>query len=229
MEDKSKVIDSGASGGNERVGAVFDIERMRQASARSWQGIALMREHFQPGMRESEATTLAEVILRELGMERMWHPVHVRFGSNTTKIYREKSDGDPILGDDDIFFIDIGPVFDGHEGDVGATFVTGIDPEKTACAAAAKTLFDDVSEAWRTQHLAGPALYDFAATRARHIGWKLNLDIKGHRVSDFPHAIHRGGDLGDFEKHPAPGVWILEIQIVHPTQPFGAFYEDLLI
>ncbi|RMQ89333.1 hypothetical protein ALP97_02529 [Pseudomonas salomonii] len=31
------------------------------------------------------------------------------------------------------------------------------------------------------------------------MGWRLNLDIKGHRVSDFPHAIHRGGDLGDFE------------------------------
>jgi len=23
-------------------------------------------------------------------------------------------------------------------------------------------------------------------------------------------------------------LWILEIQIAHPTKPFGAFYEDLL-
>ena len=41
----------------------------------------------------------------------------------------------------------------------------------------------------------------------------MNLDIKGHRVSDFPHAIHRGGDLGDFEHYPNAGLWILEIQI----------------
>jgi len=24
------------------------------------------------------------------------------------------------------------------------------------------------------------------------------------------------------------GLWILEIQIAHPSEPFGAFYEDLL-
>lgn len=60
------------------------------------------------------------------------------------------------------------------------------------------------------------------------MGWQLNLDIKGHRVSDFPHAIHRGGDLGDFEHCPNAGLWILEIQIAHPNKPYGAFYEDLL-
>jgi hypothetical protein len=60
------------------------------------------------------------------------------------------------------------------------------------------------------------------------MGWRLNLDIKGHRVSDFPHAIHRGGDLGDFENYPNAGLWILEIQIAHPSKPYGAFYEDLL-
>ena len=27
---------------------------------------------------------------------------------------------------------------------------------------------------------------------------------------------------------PADGLWILEIQIAHPTRPIGAFYEDLL-
>ena len=28
---------------------------------------------------------------------------------------------------------------------------------------------------------------------------------------------------------PAPGIWVLEIQIAHPTRPFGAFYEDILM
>jgi Xaa-Pro aminopeptidase len=162
-------------------------------------------------------------------MQRIWHPVLVRFGANTLKIFKEPSEGDPILGEDDLYFIDIGPVFDGHEGDVGATYVLGSDPEKRACADAAKTLFDDVSMAWRQQHLSGPDLYAFADRRAREMGWALNLDIKGHRVSDFPHAIYRGGNLGDFASEPAPGVWILEIQIRHPSKPYGAFYEDLLI
>ncbi len=60
------------------------------------------------------------------------------------------------------------------------------------------------------------------------MGWRLNLDIKGHRVCDFPHAIYRAGSLGDFGQCPATGLWILEIQIAHPTRPFGAFHEDLL-
>jgi hypothetical protein len=61
------------------------------------------------------------------------------------------------------------------------------------------------------------------------MGWKLNLDIKGHRVSDFPHAIYRAGSLGDFVGRPNGGLWILEIQIAHPSKRYGAFYEDLLI
>lgn len=61
------------------------------------------------------------------------------------------------------------------------------------------------------------------------MGWRFNHEIKGHRISDFPHAIYRAGDLGDFDMRPTPGLWILEIQIAHPTRPFGAFYEDILI
>ncbi len=213
----------------EAVGQPYSLESMRFASRQSWLGIERMSAVFKPGMRESEAQRLGHEILVDLGMQRIWHPVHVRFGSNTVKMFNQKSDGDPLLGEDDIYFIDIGPVFQGHEGDVGATFTTGRDAEKAACAAAAKTLFDDVREKWKIEGLSGPALYDYADVRAKELGWKLNLDIKGHRVSDFPHSIHRGGDLGEFEHRPKEGIWVLEIQIAHPSKPFGAFYEDVLL
>lgn len=94
---------------------------------------------------------------------------------------------------------------------------------------AEKTVFDEVEHHWRTTGAGGRALYDFAAERADSLGWNLNLDIKGHRVSDFPHSIHKAGDPGDFTAQPQPGLWILEIQLAHCTRPFGAFYEDLLI
>jgi Xaa-Pro aminopeptidase len=213
----------------ETVGLFFDLDAMRHASAQSWHAVQLMAETFKPGLREFQARKLAEEILRDVGMDRLWHPCHVRFGSNTLKTFKEHSDGNPELGEDDIYFIDIGPVFSGHEGDVGATFTTGNDPDKAACAIAVKTLFGDVRDTWKNSGLAGPALYDYAARRADEMGWKLNLDIKGHRVSDFPHAIYKGGALGHFDKQPAEGVWILEIQIAHPHKAFGAFYEDLLI
>ncbi|GAB3359451.1 M24 family metallopeptidase [Lysobacter tyrosinilyticus] len=213
----------------EAVGSAFDLELMRHASEQSWRAVRVMSEAFRPGLRESEAKQMAMDILHDLGMERIWHPVHVRFGANTLKMFNQKSDGDPVLGENDIYFIDIGPVFRGHEGDVGATFTTGNDPDMAACAVAAKSLFDDVRDAWRNRALTGPALYDYAAQRADELGWVLNMDIRGHRVSDFPHAIHRGGDLGEFEGIPVPGVWVLEIQIANRDGTYGAFHEDVLI
>ncbi|RDZ28053.1 M24 family metallopeptidase [Lysobacter silvisoli] len=213
----------------EAVGMAFDLSLMRHASEQSWRAVRKMAQTFQPGLRESEASTLAMEILRDLGMERIWHPVHVRFGANTVKTFKQKSEGDPVLGEDDIYFIDIGTVFQGHEGDVGATFTTGSDPGKAACAAAAKALFDDVRGVWAERGLSGPALYDYAAQRAEAMGWVLNLDIQGHRVGDFPHAIHRGGDLGEFEGTPQAGVWVLEIQIADRDGRYGAFHEDVLI
>ncbi len=130
--------------------------------------------------------------------------------------------------ENDIFFIDMGAVWQGHEGDAGATFTTGTDPDMIACANAAKALFDRVQARCKNDQVIGLELYRYAEAQAQAMGWQLNLDIKGHRVSDFPHAIHRGGNLGDFEHYPNAGLWILEIQIAHPSKPYGAFYEDLL-
>jgi Xaa-Pro aminopeptidase len=183
---------------------------------------------MRPGISEDEAKAAAGEVCRELGCERLWHPLIIRIGTNTTKTYRQRSDPNVRLGENDSYFIDLGLVFDGHEGDVGDTFVVGHAPQRQACADAARALFGEVAEAWRVHGLSGQALYAFAGERAEAMGWRFNHAIKGHRVSDFPHSIHKGGDLGDLEALPSSGLWILEIQIAHPTEPFGAFYEDLL-
>jgi Xaa-Pro aminopeptidase len=219
---------SAALSGKEAVGERFVLETMRQAQDLTWKAVDAIAKVIKPGMRESDAQEQGKQILAELGMDRIWHPLLIRFGANTLKTFKQRSEGDPVLGENDIFFIDMGVVWQGHEGDAGATFTTGSDPEMIACAAASKELFKRVEALWR-QGVSGVELYRYASDQAEAMGWKLNLDIKGHRVSDFPHAIHRGGNLGDFEQAPNPGVWILEIQIAHPQRPFGAFYEDLLI
>jgi Xaa-Pro aminopeptidase len=212
----------------EAVGLAYSLEGMLHAKRMTWEAIAEMARRITPGMLESEARELGLAILKDLGMERIWHPLLIRFGENTLKTFKQRSEGDPRLGENDIFFIDLGVVWDRHEGDSGATFTSGNDPEMQACAAAAKTLFDRVHDHWKNHQVAGPELYRYAQEQATAMGWRLNLDIKGHRVSDFPHAIYRAGDLGNFEACPNVGLWILEIQIAHPTRPFGAFYEDLL-
>jgi Xaa-Pro aminopeptidase len=212
----------------EAVGARFDPALMQRARERSWDALQGIREHMQPGISEDEAQAAAAEVFHRLGFERLWHPTYIRIGPNTTKTYRQRSDPGVRLGENDSYFIDLGLVFDGHEGDVGDTFVIGHAPERQACADAARALFQEVAAAWRTQGLSGQALYALAGERANAMGWRLNHAIKGHRVGDFPHAVHKAGDLGDLDEPPSGGLWILEIQIAHPSEPFGAFHEDML-
>lgn len=212
----------------EAVGARFDPALMRRARERSWAALHAIHARMRPGIGEDEARAMAAEVFRELGVERVWHPVIILIGPNTTKTYRERSIPDVRLGENDSYFIDLGLVFDGHEGDVGDTFVVGHAPERQACAEAARGLFGVVAAAWRDRGLSGQTLYAFAAERAEAMGWRLNHAIKGHRVGDFPHAVHKAGDLGELDARPSGGLWILEIQLAHPTEPFGAFYEDLL-
>jgi len=212
----------------EAVGPVFDPSLMQHSREMTWAALNGIRERMRPGISEEEAKAEAADVFRQLGMQRLWHPVIIRIGPNTTKTYRERSDTSVRLGENDIYFIDLGLVFKDHEGDAGDTFVVGHAPEKQACAQAARELFNLVADAWRTQGLTGEALYAFAEQRATAMGWRLNHEIKGHRVSDFPHSVHKAGDLGELGERPSSGLWILEIQITHPTEPYGAFYEDLL-
>ena len=81
-----------------------------------------------------------------------------------------------VLGEQDMFFLDIEPVYGDAEGDAGQTFVFGDDPEHRKAARDVRALWDDAREQWF----------------APGLGWELNT-------------------------------------IRHPTRPFGAFYEDLLL
>lgn len=212
----------------EGTGRRFQTSLMQHARQQSWAALNGIRDRMHSGITEAMAKQAAAEIFIELGVERLWHPPLIRIGANTTKTYRQKSDPHVRLGDNDIYFIDLGLVFEGHEGDVGNTFVVGHAPERQACADDARSLFQQVADAWRLRDMSGAALYAFAADTAAAMGWRLNHAIRGHRVSDFPHAVHKGGDLGELATTPSDGLWILEIQIAHPTLPFGAFYEDLL-
>lgn len=212
----------------EKTGSAYRREALIAAQARTWEAVDEIGRRVRPGMRESEAKAIAHEVLVELGHDRRWHPNIVRVGSNTRLIWKEPSTEDLVLGEDDLFFIDLGPVFDGHEGDAGTTFVVGDDAEMQACAAACRELWDRVATVWRELRPSGRELYAFARKEATAMGWVFHHDIKGHRVGDFPHAIHQTPTLGSIGHVPGDGLWILEIQIRHPSRPFGAFHEDLL-
>lgn len=212
----------------EAVGPRFSPDKMLVARDKTMEAVQRIASLIRPGMTEQQAKVLAKDELEKMGMDRLWHGIIIRFGASTLKTFSQPIDPDNVLLEDDIFFIDLGVVWDGHEGDAGDTFVTGDHAGKRACARAARQLWFEVAAKWRAEGPGGPALYQFAQARAQAMGWTLNLDIQGHRVSDFPHAIYKAGSLGDFSACPDTGLWILEIQISDPAGTCGAFYEDLL-
>jgi Xaa-Pro aminopeptidase len=211
------------------VGAKFELQKMLLARDKTFEAVNRIADKITVGMAELDARAMAMDVLREMGMDRTWHPALVRFGANTLKKFNQVSEGNPVLQPNDIFFVDLGVVWDGHEGDAGATFVVGDDADMRACADACKLIYDEVEAHWRKTRCSGKALYAFAEKVASTHGWRLNVEIRGHRVSDFPHAIYKAGDLGDLDEVPEVGLWILEIQIAHLSKPYGAFYEDLLV
>jgi methionyl aminopeptidase len=213
----------------EATGEDFSQPKLLSVRVRTRQALWKIADHISPGMTEEEGRSEAVRILRDARLRKGWHKVLVRFGTNTTKNFDDPSDPGVVLGPDDIFFIDIGPIFDGCEGDAGETVAVGGDPDMIRAARDVKVLWQQVRGRWRADGLTGKSLYAFATQAAHDMGWELNLELTGHRLSEFPHDAHYDGTLSDVGFRPSEARWVLEMQIRHPEREFGAFFEDLLL
>jgi Xaa-Pro aminopeptidase len=213
----------------EATGPHFVQETMLQMRAKTRAAIHAIAAFCKPGMVEEDAVQMARDLLAGEDMIRGWHDVYVRFGSNTLKTFGAESDPGIVLKENDLFFIDIGPVWGEIEGDGGDTFVVGHDATMEKCAADAKKLFHIVRKQWESTGMSGKELYDFAIEGAKSMGWELNMDLSGHRISDFPHEAVYAGPLAEVDFKPSPLLWVLEIHIRDPEGKFGAFYEDMLL
>jgi len=213
----------------EGTGARFSLDALMDMRVRTRKAVHAIAEQVRPGMKEEDARAMARQTLSSMGMRRGWHHIIVRCGPNTTKDFMARSDPGVVLGNDDIFFVDIGPVFHGVEGDAGDTFVFGDYPLHHKAKLDARAIWDEVRQVWFDERLTGRALYEVATSKAEERGWRLNMDLSGHRLSDFPHSVHYDGSLAEVDLPPSPNLWVLEIAIAHPEQRFGAFYEDLLL
>ncbi len=213
----------------ERTGEKYSLDSLMEVRARTRRAVYLIADQVHPGMAEEEAKAIARDTLTEMGMRRGWHHIIVRCGPNTTKDFMERSEPGVVLGENDIFFVDIGPIYGDTEGDAGETFVFGDDPDHLRAKKEVRLIWDQVRHTWFSEGTSGKELYDHAIEVAAGYGWKLNMDLSGHRLSDYPHSAHYDGPLAEVAFRPNPNLWVLEIAIAHPERTFGAFYEDLLL
>jgi len=213
----------------EGTGAGFDLDGFMAVRARTRKAVHMIAGQLTPGMSEEQAKEVARTTLSSLEMRRGWHHIIVRCGSNTTKDFMERSERGVVLQENDIFFVDIGPVYGDFEGDAGDTFVFGDNPLHLKAKRDVREIWEIVRAKWWAEDINGGELYDFAIKTAEEFGWTLNMDLSGHRLSDYPHSVHYDGPLAEVDFKPNPNLWVLEIAIAHPDKTFGAFYEDLLL
>jgi Xaa-Pro aminopeptidase len=196
---------------------------------------------IRPGVLETaineEIYALAE---RMFGIKTYWHKRIVRAGRNTLAPYDENPP-DLIVGDDDIVFLDFGPVFEDWEADFGRTFVLGNDPVKHKLCTDIGAAFAEGKQYFNSQPgITASGLFRHAEELAKKYGWGYGGEIAGHLVGQFPHE-RIPGDQVSLYVHPANprrmrGVdelgqerhWILEIHFVDRARQIGGFYEELL-
>jgi Xaa-Pro dipeptidase len=186
---------------------------------------------------EDEIGALAE---REFGVEKHWHRRIVRAGPNGITI---AGDNPPVrtIADDDIVYVDLGPVFEAWEADIGKSYVLGNDPEKRRLVADLPRIFEAVQTHYHNKpRMTGADLYAYAQKVAEDSGWRFGGKIAGHIVSEFAHALIPGDKALNriSPLNPAPMTdpdgkgrdrhWILEIHLVAKDGSFGGFYERLL-
>ena len=194
--------------------------------------IDLAASQLQIGMNEKEGIEAIDKMLKDLGVVKKWHPTKFRIGENTLCSFSEKSSVNCTLQDGEIFFLDIGPVWDHYEGDMGRTYIFGDYDQSNAYISLKKNtqkIFDMTKNAWKAKNLSGVELYDFAKMTAKSLGLELNTAMKGHRLGDFPHHLFYRGGMNESNEVPCDNLWVLEILLADPSLNRGAFFEDILI
>ncbi|CAO5161555.1 Xaa-Pro aminopeptidase [Frankia sp. AiPs1] len=221
----------------DRVARLLDAQERAQALFDEVGARALVA----PGRTERQVSDLIRDLAADMfGVERHWHKRIVRAGPNTLHPYADNPP-DRTIVEDDIVFLDFGPVFENWEADFGRTFVLGDDPVKHRLLADLPRLFD-AGRAYFDAHpdVTGAELFAEAGRLAEAAGWTFGGPIAGHLVGEFPHARIPGNKV---EYYVTPGSdqpmrrldhdgrrchWILEIHLVDIPRRIGGFIEQLL-
>jgi Xaa-Pro aminopeptidase len=194
-----------------------------------------------PGRNEREVEedifALAET---RLGVSQHWHRRIVRSGANTLTTASDYPDPRTIEADDTVY-VDLGPVFEVWEADIGRTYALGASEEKHCLVADLPRVFERVQSHYHASpEITGAELYAFAQAAADEAGWRFGGAIAGHLVGEFPHSRWPGErermviwpantwPMREKDHLGRDRHWILEIHLVDRARTFGGFYERIL-
>lgn len=211
---------------------------LARAQKKSWELLHALQERLEIGMTEADARPWALEQCKTFGVTKHWHRPNIRFGPGSRLSFNDALRSDYHLKPGDLVMIDLGPVWKDEElgleleGDVGDTMVWrpevgGQTSEQRRVIQVCRELFR-WGQAQAKSFESGRALYAALAQQASAAGVQLLENVEGHRLSDFPHQKYSKARLGELLFTPRPGRWVLEVHVVHPTLPYGAFYEDLV-
>ncbi|NIJ08683.1 Xaa-Pro aminopeptidase [Sphingomonas vulcanisoli] len=224
-----------------------DADRLQGLKAAEARAFALLDAIEEAGIIAVGRTELAierdifAIAARDFGVTDHWHDRVVRAGVNALCIAGEAAP-DRVVAEDDILFLDLGPVFGDWEADVGRSYVVGDDPEKHRLVADLEVVFEGLRQMYAcSPDMTGADLFAAAEREAAARGWRFGGQIAGHVVGEFPYARSPAGRDGgrvspantgrmrDPDSLGQARHWILEVHLVSPDGRFGGFYERLLL
>lgn len=219
------------------------IHNLREAEAKASHLFKLIEERglIKAGKTEKELNNeIYDLAVELYGIKKYWHKRIIRAGKNTLHPYYENPE-DLTLQEDDILFIDFGPIFEEWEADFGRTYVLGNDPLKHKLQKDIELAWEDCKAYFLAQkEMSGAQLYDYAVKKAKEYGWEFGGEIAGHIIGHFPHEqlekedktnyVHPKNDQNMLltNKKGERRDWILEIHFIDSEKEIGGFFEQLL-
>jgi Xaa-Pro dipeptidase len=199
------------------------------------------RKLIKIGVTESAITKeIYNIALEVFGTKKHWHKRLVRTGPNAVLSYKAEPP-DRAVEENDLVYVDLGPVFDEFEGDIGKTYLMGTDPKKEKLIRDLEIIFAEAKEFYLKQpEMSGAQLWAKVEELTEKAGWLCGNSSAGHIIGEFSHS-QRYGSLPHHKINAlnnvsmtAPDIdgrvhhWILEIHLVDQEKQYGGFFEDLL-
>jgi hypothetical protein len=221
----------------QRASELLEAQARAEALFRQVESRGLIR----PGITEKGLNDDIYALAQELyGITTYWHKRIVRAGKNTLLPYADNPP-DHTIGEDDIVFLDLGPVFEQWEADFGRTFVLGSDPLKLKMCQDIKSAFADGKQFFNDHPgITSREFFHYVESLAAKYNWEFGGPIAGHLIGQFPHEriaddkvtlyVHPKSDLPmrSLDEEGRQRHWILEIHFVDREREIGGFYEELL-